>query len=102
MKQLHRKIEQQKQSISNKKDNIKDDVRNTKEKLGSPAGMSLSTLGGLALGFLLLPKKYRVLKFLFKAYTVATTARQLLDFLPHQPKTRATRRHHHPHSKNLH
>jgi hypothetical protein len=82
MKQLHQRIETQKQAINDRKQAISKEYKVIKNKLGSASSLSLTTLGFFVAGFLLLPRKMRLLRLAFKTFTVVTTARQFLDILP--------------------
>lgn len=84
MKQLHRKIEHKKASIHDRKKNIHEDLDIIKNKVGQKQGLSLGMLGGLVVGFLLFPRKKKLLKVLLKSFTAATTIRQLVSHLPHR------------------
>lgn len=96
MKQLHRKIDTKKRAINDSKNAIRNDFETIKRKLGLKSGLSLPALGGIAIGFLLFPRKKMLLRMLFKTFTVVTTARQLLDLLPggdhHTAKPRVPRK----------
>lgn len=93
MKQLHQKIEDRKHEIETKKRHLKHDYRSTKRKLTSKKGLSLTTIGGFVLGFLLLPKKFKLLKGAFKVYTMTATVRQILDLIPHVETSSRSRTH---------
>jgi hypothetical protein len=92
MKELHQKISQRKQAIDQKKQHLSHDYEVAKKRLTSATGLSLTTLGGIVIGFLLIPKKYRLLKSFFKAYSMATTLRGVLEFVPHHDERRTYRR----------
>lgn len=96
MRKLHDKIEHHKRSISHKKSDIIKDLDNIKEKLTSRTGMSMSVLSGLVIGFIFLPKKAKLLRLILKAYAVGTSAKQILDLLPHgiEPKKSSRPRKH--------
>lgn len=89
MKQLHHKIEEHKNDIEAKKASLKRDFNEAKQRLLSKGPGNLLTIGGLVVGFLLMPKKYKVLKGLLKAYTIATTAKQFLNFLPEKKEIKS-------------
>ncbi|MBA2654738.1 MAG: hypothetical protein H0U71_06695 [Gammaproteobacteria bacterium] len=90
MKQLHQKIEARKDEIELKKQHLGQDYRSAKRRLTS-SRMKLSTIGGLVLGFLLLPKKFKLIKGALKAYTMAATVKQMLDLIPHSSTTKRSR-----------
>lgn len=87
MKQLHQKIEERKNAINVKRKHLSEDYIAAKRRLTSK-GVSLTTIGGAIIGFMLLPKKLKILKGAFKLYTMAATVRQILDLIPHQPSTK--------------
>lgn len=93
MKQIHQKIEERKRSISSKKRHLSQEYEAAKRRLTSGTGLSLAALGGVAVGFLLLPKKFRILKSVAKAYYMATTLKGVLDLIPHKVEIRK----HHTH-----
>lgn len=82
MTQLQRKIDSRKRAINDKKRSLKHNYDVIKDKMALPGNLSLTTLGAFVVGFMFLPKKKRLLKLLLKTYTVVTTAKQFLDFLP--------------------
>ena len=86
MKHLHKKIEHKKNEIENRKKNLSQDYTHAKNKLIASSG-GLLTFGGIALGFLLFPKKIRLLKSLLKAYTVSQALRQITELFPSSIKT---------------
>jgi hypothetical protein len=88
---LHQKIEQRKHAIDEKKQHLSHDYQVAKRRLTSATGLSLTTLGGIAIGFLLFPRKYRLLKSFFKAYSMAATLKGFLEFVPHQERRRTHR-----------
>ncbi len=81
MKQIHTKIDLKKKAINDSKQEIQDDGKFFKEKLGVKS-LSLPALGGIAIGFLLFPRKKMLLRMFFKTYTAVMTVRQLLALLP--------------------
>jgi hypothetical protein len=93
MRQLNRQIEAQKGKISAKKQHLKQDYTMTRERVTSPKGLSLITVGGFMIGFFLLPRKFKVLKSVLKAYTVATTVRELLNLIPRYPSRKENLKH---------
>lgn len=92
MKQLHQKIESRKKAIHQKKQHLSDDVEAAKRRLTSSKGLSLTTLGGMAIGFLLLPKKFKIIKSVLKAYTMAATLRGIFDLIPHPEEKKRKRK----------
>lgn len=82
MKQLHRRIETQKQAINDRKQALRRDYKVIKNKVGSPSNLSLTALGFFVAGFIFLPRKMRLLRLALKTFGVVTTARQFLDLLP--------------------
>ena len=93
MKQLHQKIEARKRAIMSKKHHIERDYKAVKRTLTSNKSLSLVTLGGFIIGFLLLPRKLKLARTLFKAYTVAATLNQIADLVPHVSPDRKKRVH---------
>lgn len=92
MKQLHRKIANRKQSIEEKKRHIKQDYQALKNTLSSTKGLSIATVGGIVLGFLMLPKKFKLIKSVLKAYTMAATLKGFLDLIPdHDQKAKQSK-----------
>lgn len=86
MKHIRHKIEIQKRAINDKKYKLRQDLELLKRKFITPTSMSVTLLGGLLIGYALIPKKYKVSKLLIKALTVGTTLKQIMDFVPSQPK----------------
>ncbi len=80
MRKIHQQIETQKHAINDRKRSINRDYKVIKNKASN---LSLTALGFFAAGFILLPRKMRLLRLAFKTFTVLTTARQFLELLPH-------------------
>ncbi len=80
-------IEQRKAAINDKKYLLKQNLKRSQRELVTPMTISLSTLCGLLIGFAILPKKFRLMKLLFKTFTVLTTVRQVMDLI-HRPPIR--------------
>lgn len=82
MKNLHQKIADQDDRINQKKQQLENDYMATKQQMSSPRGLSLATIGGLVIGFMLLPKKFRIIKSVLKAYSMAATIKGFMDIIP--------------------
>jgi hypothetical protein len=86
MKRLQKEIEASKASIEQKKQQLELNYAIAKMKLTSTSNLALAAVAGLGIGFLLLPKrKYKLIKSVLKAYSVATTLKGFLDLVPGQP-----------------
>jgi hypothetical protein len=83
MKEVN-KINACKEQIAAKKAHLAQNYQWVKQRF-MPSRISLSTLGWLTIGFLFLPKKFKILKGIFKTYTFAATIKQMVDTIPHPP-----------------
>jgi hypothetical protein len=101
MSHINEKIAYRKHAIHQKKQNISNELTHLKQTLGLPSSIGLKTIGGLLLGFMLVPKKLKVLKLTLKAVTIATTAKQLLDLIPHQSGRQLSKRTPHTRKNNV-
>jgi hypothetical protein len=81
---LHQKIEERKNSINTQKRHLSFDFESAKKRLTAPSTLGLTAVGGLAVGFLFLPKKFVILKSLFKAYSMAATLTAFIEAIPHK------------------
>jgi hypothetical protein len=92
MKLLHYQIEERKRELEAKKKHLAKNYELAKKQLTPSKGISLLTLGGVAIGFLLLPKKLKLLRKLFQLYTLSMTLKQVADLIPHHlPPTKKQR-----------
>lgn len=82
MSKLQHKIDAKKKAINDSKANLKADLELITKKLSARSGLSLGALGGLAIGFLLFPRKKALIRYALKYYTAAATVKQLFDLLP--------------------
>lgn len=87
---IHHKIEERKQTIHSRKQHLDADIERLKKRLTTPSKMSITALGGLLLGFLLLPKKFRFIRKAIKAYTMVAAAKQFLEGVHTTKPTRRT------------
>jgi hypothetical protein len=93
MKLLHSQIEERKRAIEDKKKHLGKNYESTKKQLTPSKGISLLTLGGIVIGFLLLPKKLKLFRKLFKFYTLSMTLKQVADAIPHHLSPLKKQRH---------
>lgn len=75
MSNLKSKIEHKKTEIDLKRRNLKDNWRKGKRRFGKSLTYDISLLGGLALGYLIMPK--RLGRLLIRGWSLYTTVSQL-------------------------
>lgn len=99
MKATQHKIAAQKRAIRQRRADMTIHVAGLKHKLFA-SSLTLPVLAGLVVGFILVPKKYKVIKGVLKTFALLSTVKQVVDALP--GRKASSKYHHQPISTRLH